>query len=202
MKAQPRIEQIDAGLVHLAAKVAVPRRFRATFDDIWATTIEVDATSGRPAVREVVIALPDGNLAEHDLRVPLRGRLLPAAIAAASVSLLFGPEPNPAQELVEFTPSAGEVGVIGPIRAYGRADRDRSDYARAGSAARARRPGRPRREPDIEELQAIVATYLEGGRSVAAIRARHPMSAKTAYRRLREAADLDLLEADASRKEP
>lgn len=182
----PRIEVIDAAQVSLSSRVVIPRRLRAHFDGDPPAAVEIEMVHHRPVVRSVTIGSDADDLVSNDLRVPLTGELVPAAVRAACSTLLAGPPGDDTQRLVPHRIQPGEVGVIGPIRVVARTRQDLASYARSAKNSMPRRRGRPPLSVTHDELEEIAGTYREV-RSFAKTGALHNMSTSKARRRIQQA---------------
>ena len=193
---KPTIALLDPRPTVLSGRVEVPTRFRATFEDLLTTSIEIELVSGSPVVRAITMSSDTDDLASKDLRPALRSKLVPAAIRAASREVLIGPSlsnqkasPVPRNEL----PATGE---IGPIVVIGRRANSADDYDAAEQQTRRRRPGRPKHTTDPDVLRRIAEVYMKR-RSLADIETQFPdppMSKTTAHRRVQEARKAGLIE--------
>lgn len=185
--AAPRIEVLDAAQVSLSSKVVMPRRIRAHFDRAPAVAIEIEVVDRTPIVRTVTIWSESNQLVSNDLRLPLSGELLPAAVRAACSTVLFGPTPDEAYDIVvPEGVEVGEAGLIGPMRVVARIRRDRDKYGRAAADSLLQKRGRPAKQIPTAELKEIAATYKKTG-SFTKTASKHDMSRSTARRRIMKA---------------
>lgn len=184
--------------VALNSLVRLPQRFNATFPGDPKTIIEIEMVKSRPIVRKLTVSSDSVDLAERDARLPLRSKLVPAAVRAACKTTLYGGFTIeqlcslPVEEtLADFIHGSGvlldKVPGAAPM------------YDDAARSARRRRPGRPRHVTSLEELRQIAAIYSERN-SISDVTNGHPISRATAYRRVAEARETGLLnEADRER---
>ena len=198
----PRLEMVDSQMVPLSGRVEIYRRFRAIFDGDYTTTIEVEVVDRQPQVRSVIL-VSDDNLADHDLRPPVRSKLLPAAVRAACVTQLGTPHPTgPVQRMrpvrLEDLPATG---MIGPIRLIVRARSHADEYAQSTKQALPRGRGRPRHQTEPDDLQQIADILNEGGK-VTDLMSGLNYSRSTAYRRRDEARHAGLLNEPAVQSPP
>lgn len=182
----PRIEVIDGAQVSLSSRVVIPRRLRAHFEGDRAVVVEIEMIDHRPVVRSVTIGSDADDLGSNDLRLPLTGELVPAAVRAACWTLLAGPTGDDTQRLVPHRIRPGEVGMIGPIRAVARTRQDLAAYERSAKNSMPRKRGRPQLLVSQDELEEIAATYREM-RSYAKTGTIHNMSTSRTRRRILEA---------------
>lgn len=186
----PRIEVLVSTPVPLSSTVVMAQRVRAHFDRSPAVTIEIEVVDWRPVVRSVTISSDHDSLTSSDLRVPLTGQLLPAAIRAAvratGAGVFHGPAFTKTERALPDGVQPGQVGIIGPPRFIGRLPRDLDRYDQAAAEAAPRKRGRPPKKISRATLEEIAATYRETG-SYPETAARHDMSVATARRRIQKA---------------
>lgn len=191
----PDVEILDPEPVPISSTVLMARRVRVRFERTPPVTVEIEVVDWRPVIRSVTIGSDDDNLRSADLRVPLTGELLPAAVRAAvratGASVFLGPPMSKTERRAPGSVKPGQVGVIGPPRLVARRPEELDTYDQAASAAAPRKRGRPPKVIPRAELEEIAATYSET-RSYPETAARHGMSVATARRRVQKARDVGL----------
>jgi transposase len=197
------IDVVDDRLVRLIGDVMVPARFIARFDDEWHTTIEIHFVDGRPVVRSLHMASEVDDLADHDLRRPLRSQLVPAAVRRLSdefaATRLSGETSDQKMRPVSLE-GVPDKAVIGMPQVVARV-RQHQEHYRSAAAAVSRR-GRPTQLTDPEVLVEIADVYRTRN-SIADVLARLPgVSRSTAYRRIKEARQAGLLDSQRERNSP
>lgn len=177
--------------VPLSQHVVVPSEFVATFDEDPQVTLFVEVDAGTPRVRAMGIKAIEGFI-DREVRVPIHSRYLPAAVAAASMSVLAGETRPQGVKLKSVSLPNGqkEEGMIGPINLYARVASHKAMYDEVSGR---RRRGRPRLVTSDEELLQIVKAYHECDRSVSKAKLKLPDSEATIRRRLAEAVKRGLM---------
>ena len=178
------------GHVALSPRVVVPSSFTAVVSGDPMVTIEVVVEESQPQIREVKVEKSTGEgLVTNDLRLPLLSQYLPAALAAASMTVLFGsPTTFRSKRVEEFTP--GSKVDMSQALVIARVSRDHGEYK---ALARTTRRGRRKHVTPLDELTAISATYIARNGSISGVASVHNLSKGTAQRRIQEARDADLL---------
>jgi len=169
---------------HLSPTVVVPSAFRAIFPGDPSVSVEVEvSTDGQIEVREVTVHRAASGLQSSDLRLPLQSKYLPAAVAAACMTLIGGSVFPGATKRITGS-LEGLVGVVGPIVVTARIARDSDVYKRASGQPQR---GRPRHLTPETELARIAEVYLSSGGSTSAVMAQCFLTKATAHRRIIEA---------------
>lgn len=187
----PRIRATGA-LASLTDRVLIPSAFTAVFDGEPKVTLKVVVEDRKPLVRSFEVACRKGGLGTTQASVPLHSKLLPAAVAAASQSLIAGAPPS-VRTRARKRSLVGTVGVVGSITVSARLESDIEAYTSGAGGTRRGRP--PLVVPD-DELAAIAETYLSSGGSISAVRSGFNFSKSTAQRRVEKARQAGLIDKE------
>lgn len=173
-------------LTRLTSEVAVPSKFAARFDRSGVSvTLDLEVEAGRVVCRSASVSRTKGRLTVKDLRLPLATEMIPAAVEAASQTVVL--------TISEFgdhqgTPPDFDEHLHVAVTQFAKLESDRNRYR-----AVARAVGRPKLVASKADLRKMISYYLSSGGSLALTAAEFHVSTATVNRRLNEARDLGLL---------